>query len=641
MANIPAHVITIHSQKYDPPIQKIEKTPKLPISEMKLIDVEELMENKNMNNQYIIVQVYQIDWKNTNQYLIVRDFNEIWLNLTIMEQNKSCNYQINDWLIVKNPILMEFGIIIQDQLDVIAINEFTYQAMINSETDQTEPIQLKEKGNQYFKLQQYRLAYEVYSMVIKYDHINKTNLILEQCYNNRAQCLYQLGYIQESIDDLNQVLKLNPQNEKAIQRQALCYLKLQNPNDAKKLFESLPNHKTDKDIVFKLVECELMIKHQSGNIDLISILNQYINQQQFYFENIHNYRHKSIERKKSNLGGLGLFVNQPIPKGTVLIVEHPMHKIQENQTLGTHQRDNIYEEIRQKAINDKQFAERLFKLYDGSNNYALKLIKQDFEYQLQNYIVDFNRIENIFRYNAHAFQLLKVFTKNKQIKYLDQSEGLWFTLSQVNHSLTPNIFYYFLGELLIVISAKNIEKDEEILVQYHPPLNQKEYQNNLKSHNIPMDQRLVQYNQQWKMDDNFNEIKTIIKTVKTSKNLTDLTTYTLSNPNIIQQIKEKYPIKYLKIVQQVCFDLFQVKRIKEYINLKFQGLVFQFDHYPQCSSIQDFFMFLTVVSQGQEIEKEIVNFIFKVGILMFGEAFLKNQNSEDLIFQLGFKQMKK
>lgn len=35
------------------------------------------------------------------------------------------------------------------------------------------------------------------------------------------------------------------------------------------------------------------------------------------------------------------------------------------------------------------------------------------------------------------------------------------------------------------------------------------------------------------MDENFNDIKTIIKTVKTSKNLTDLTTYTLSNPNIL------------------------------------------------------------------------------------------------------------
>ena len=33
---------------------------------MKLIDVEELMENKDMNNQYIIVQVYEVDWKNSN-----------------------------------------------------------------------------------------------------------------------------------------------------------------------------------------------------------------------------------------------------------------------------------------------------------------------------------------------------------------------------------------------------------------------------------------------------------------------------------------------------------------------------------------------------------------------------------------------
>ncbi|CAD8110317.1 unnamed protein product [Paramecium sonneborni] len=640
MADIPPHVIQIHSQKQDPQIQQLEKTPKLPISEMKLIDVEELMENKNMNNQYIIVQVYQIDWKDITQYLIVKDFNEIWLNLTIFQQNKNCNYKVNDWLIVKNPKLTEFGILIQDSQDVVAINQFTFEAMINSDIELTDPNQLKEKGNQYFKLSQYRLAYEAYTMVIKYDHINKTNLILEQCYNNRAQSLYQLGYLQESIDDLNQVLKLNPQNEKAIQRLALCYLKLQNPIDAKKLFESLPNHKTDKDIVFKLVECELMIKHQSGNIDLISVLNQYINQQQYSFEKIHNFMHKCIERKKSNLGGLGLFVNQPIPKGTLLLVEHPMHKINENQTVGF-SRENVYENLRQQALNDKQFAEKLFKLYDGSNNYSLKIIKQDFEYQLQNYIVDINRIEKIFKYNAHAFQLVKVFTHNKQIKYLDQNEGLWFTLSQVNHSLTPNIFYYFLGELLIVVSAKNIEKDEEILVQYHPPLNQKEYQKNLKSHNIPLDQKLVQQNQQWKMDENFKEIQTIIKNVKTSKNLADLTTYTLSNTNIIQKIKEKYPIKYLKIIQQVCFDLFQVKKIKEYINLKFQGLLFQFDCYPQCSTIQDFFMFLTVLSQGQDIEKDIVNFIFNVGILMFGQAFLKNQNSEDLIFQLGFMQMKK
>lgn len=102
---------------------------------------------------------------------------------------------------------------------------------------------------------------------------------------------------------------------------------MQNPNDAKKLLESLPNHKTDKDIVFKLVECELMIKHLSGNFDLISLLNQYVNQDEFSFEKFNNFKHKSIERKKSNLGGLGLFVNQPIPKGTLLVVEHPMHKI--------------------------------------------------------------------------------------------------------------------------------------------------------------------------------------------------------------------------------------------------------------------------------------------------------------------------
>lgn len=91
---------------------------------MTLIDVEELNEETLMHKKYLLLQVHQVDWQNSTQHLIVRDCNEIWLNLTILHQYT--NYSVDDWLVVKNPILNEKGILITDCQDVVAVNPFVF-----------------------------------------------------------------------------------------------------------------------------------------------------------------------------------------------------------------------------------------------------------------------------------------------------------------------------------------------------------------------------------------------------------------------------------------------------------------------------------------------------------------------------------
>lgn len=73
-----------------------------------------------------------------------------------------------------------------------------------------------------------------------------------------AWCLYQLGYYVEALNDINQVLTINPQNNKALFRKALCLIKLNNPLEAKNLLNDLS--KTESEVVGKLVECELMLR---------------------------------------------------------------------------------------------------------------------------------------------------------------------------------------------------------------------------------------------------------------------------------------------------------------------------------------------------------------------------------------------
>lgn len=50
------------------------------------------------------------------------------------------------------------------------------------------------------------------------------------------------------------------------------------------------------------------------------------------------------------------------------------------------------------------------------------------------------------------------------------------------------------------------------------------------------------------MDDEFEDLKKIIKSVKTSKNLSELTEFTINNQNVLKNVMLKYPIKYLKII---------------------------------------------------------------------------------------------
>ncbi|CAD8106945.1 unnamed protein product [Paramecium sonneborni] len=93
--------------------------------------------------------------------------------------------------------------------------------------------QFKLEGNLLFKNKEYNKAAYFYQQAIIYfdylfpdgdQEIEKYKLLEEQCNNNMAQCRFLQGNLDEAWNYSDQVLRINPKNEKAIFRQAKILL---------------------------------------------------------------------------------------------------------------------------------------------------------------------------------------------------------------------------------------------------------------------------------------------------------------------------------------------------------------------------------------------------------------------------------
>ena len=76
--------------------------------------------------------------------------------------------------------------------------------MINQQSEE-----LRAKGNEQFRLNEYKTAIRYYSEAIDIDSGNDT------LYSNRAKCHQLLNNLPESIEDSLEAINLNPNNIKA------------------------------------------------------------------------------------------------------------------------------------------------------------------------------------------------------------------------------------------------------------------------------------------------------------------------------------------------------------------------------------------------------------------------------------------
>ena len=97
----------------------------------------------------------------------------------------------------------------------------------------TNVAKARTRGNELFTSGRYLEASVAYGEGLKFDAFNSV------LYCNRAACWFKLGVWDQSVDDCNQALRIQPDYTKALLRRAASYGKVGFKDFLKQSFESV------------------------------------------------------------------------------------------------------------------------------------------------------------------------------------------------------------------------------------------------------------------------------------------------------------------------------------------------------------------------------------------------------------------
>ena len=129
-----------------------------------------------------------------------------------------------------------------------------------------------DKGNEYFKSQEYEKAVECYTKSIHYDKTNDPSASNPSYYANRAMALIKLQNYHEALVDCNKALNINPYYTKVLARRGMIYYQWRMYEDAKHDFylclNREPNNK-EYQRLFRLLDrkCGKEEKPEKGDKD--------------------------------------------------------------------------------------------------------------------------------------------------------------------------------------------------------------------------------------------------------------------------------------------------------------------------------------------------------------------------------------
>uniref|UniRef100_A0A5S6QFD4 Cns1/TTC4 wheel domain-containing protein n=1 Tax=Trichuris muris TaxID=70415 RepID=A0A5S6QFD4_TRIMR len=111
--------------------------------------------------------------------------------------------------------------------EILALQMLKYD---EEESAEGQALGLKNDGNKWFELKQYRRAIDDYTEGIKKQCIDKElNAVL---YSNRAAANLRLGNVRSALRDCSFARKFSPAYWKAVSRGVLCLIRLHQPSEA-------------------------------------------------------------------------------------------------------------------------------------------------------------------------------------------------------------------------------------------------------------------------------------------------------------------------------------------------------------------------------------------------------------------------
>ena len=474
------------------------------LSKLKPIYINSLLVNKINYGQYLICRVIEVPYQILASTLLVEDENGDIEDVSIYNysSNESCLdlFQIGTVIYIKEPFLKitrdGYGRCIRvDSPSDILIDDYQYSGKFRNQLNQLKisnnPEVLKQKGNDYYLQKKYDLAIRCYKIALNLNpkQPELLNLNLSAAYLGLE--LYSQAYL--GADKALSLITSETSKttiEKAKYRMGISAYRMRQWETALRyITDLLKDNTSNKEAQALLREIMSRIKEkQTGNYNFLEIYLKYINENNYNLD-IADYHNQDLLLLQENPSkGRHILAQNNIARGTLLIVskafsfgiwnekENKIPIYSTNLVKNTIDTPSQYENVTNlfKKVHGNPFlAKEVYSLYSGN--------QFDRNEALPDNIVDVSRLECISSFNSFAGEGYGEFFKNSGFtkkefekisrENIEKSTGIWLYPSLLNHSCIPNTARYFFGDIMIIFSAKDIKKDEEITTAYVSSLN--------------------------------------------------------------------------------------------------------------------------------------------------------------------------
>ena len=529
---------------------------------MKEIFIDELDLESKHENSYIILEVnseiikmtsMQFESKDAKQNIIHTAIYNTTDDYTLFDGKKlSEKYKKGMPFIIIEPYYKNFtfggsGIRVDNPNEVIFFNnkneleEFLSKKTGKMKIDKNEVEKMRnkelyQKAENLYKEKKYEYALIFFETLInkkdfndflKSNNDNKDNIQLKISY-----CYFNLKLYRYAINNFNllstEYLNNDLNKFEIIKSKILSYIGMRNTeslnfalnilNDNKKLFENL-----NKLSFYKLLLSSLNKKFDQakGIFDFADLRKK--SEKNFELD-IVNYINPKLEISQNEKGIL-IFTKENLTKGEILVVSPPIvsipfYKNKNSEKYST--REDIIKAISEKILKYPLEFPDFFKLFDGKNK-NLNLSERE---KIKN--VNLEKIEIVEKLNG--FVTGECISRNV-------ARGLWYFPSLFNHSCCSNATTLGIGNLLIVVVVKNIEKNSEVTVNYYANENSyKDRQEFISAHFDFKCECEICKDEEYKIN-NLKEKKILVDYMKQlDENIYDFLTYFSGNKIDIENI---------------------------------------------------------------------------------------------------------
>ncbi|CAM6120108.1 unnamed protein product [Calypogeia fissa] len=388
------------------------------------------------------------------------------------EEPLLCDY-LGKRVVIKEPLIEMnkdgmYILQVVDSDDVICLDRVNMPTEDPIDVTPVEELQrIRLQGNHFFAKGNWNAAVNRYSQCIENasDTINEMdrNNILMLAYSNRAEARLRLRHYDHALSDADEALQIEPNHVKTLLRKGKAAHGLGLFEQSCEAFKAALEHSPEEESIVKCLNSSIASLEQSltGKYDLY----------EYFRRNCTGEAPSCVDfvgpveiRRVSYLnGGRGLFATRNVKAGEVLLVSNALARVPTDQNW----RKNLIAELANKVWTSMRKMAQLHSFAKYGNPEmevpSMELFKPGSNWSppgAEKLKFDVAVVHNILRLNA-----FEKFPR-KDSRESPSSHGIWGLPSFSNHSCTPNVFSFPVGDALFFHASKDTMKGEELTTTY-------------------------------------------------------------------------------------------------------------------------------------------------------------------------------